>query len=57
MFVVMEMLGIFPHQENAKDAAENAGNCIEFKYGQYGASFSWISESSELPSSFAIVKK
>jgi hypothetical protein len=52
----LEKMGIFPHQENVKEAAEYADKCIEFEDGQYTARFPWKSEHQELPANFNIVQ-
>lgn len=52
----LEKLGIFPHQENVKEAAEYADKCIKFEDGQYTARFPWKSEYQELPANFNMVQ-
>jgi hypothetical protein len=49
-------LGIFPHQENVKEAAEYADKCTEFKDDQYTARLPWKSEYQELPANFNMVQ-
>jgi hypothetical protein len=52
----LEKLGIIPHQENVKEAAEYADKCTEFKDDQYTARLPWKSEYQELPANFNMVQ-
>lgn len=50
------MLGIFHHEENAKEAADYADKRIEFKDGQYSARFPWKPGYRELPANSTMVQ-
>ncbi len=52
----LETLGIFPHLEKVKEAADYAKRCVEFNDGQYTARFPWKTDHLELLTNYAMVK-